>query len=341
MRRAFLALLVLSLAVGGVGCPCARSAINASPEIRWWLFSNFGASKICPEMLKRGVPLKLAAFGNASVGRFFPATCQVQVDDTRKVMVTTVSGTGYVTVPFTRRVGFFVGMSVEYAPDFRLEEDAMYVWGRFTRFITQPDMRILGVENPVVNLATKTPIGDVASIIGNGIVASEIGKGFTVVRQDDGDDFALGHLDPPEKPKRQFKAGEGRVVLASDLAEIRPTSREYLGPFEITDKKAALYFRAKVQGAPLIFAIVERSIGDTWRRQYETAQPMQPPPGPVLGQGAIAPGEAKLGFPLERGSYYFVLENQAPPPFAPIGVALPGTEQIAYVSYIAEVGDRD
>lgn len=341
MRRAFLALLVLCLAVAGVGCPCARGAINASPEIRWWLFSNFGASKVCPEMLKRGVPLKLAAFGNASVGRFFPSSCRVQVDDARKVMVTSVAGTGYVTVPFTRRVGFFVNASIEYAPDFRLEEDSMYVWGRFTRFIAQPEMRILGVENPVVNLATKTPIGDVASIIGNGILTSEIGKGFTVVRQDDGDDFTLGHLEPPEKPKRQFKAGEGRIVLASDLASIRPTSREYLGPFEIADKGAALFFRAKVDGAPLVYAVVERSVGDAWRAQYETVQPMQPPPGPILRQGALAVGEAKLAIPLERGSYYVVLENQAPAPFAPIGVALPGAEQLAYVSYLAEVGDRD
>jgi hypothetical protein len=232
-------------------------------------------------------------------------------------------------------------MSVEYAPDFRLEDDAIYVWGKFSRFITQPDMRIQGVENPVVNLATKTPAGDVASIIGNGVVASEIGRGFTVVRQDDGDDFAMGHLEPPEKPKRQFKAGDDHVVLASDLTEIRSTSRDYIGPFEITDKGAAVFFRAKVTGAPVIFAIVERSVGDRWRQGYETAQPMQPPPGPILGQGALNPGDANLKFPLERGAYYFVLENQAPPPFAPIGIALPGVEKIADVSYSLEVGDRD
>ena len=28
------------------------------------------------------------------------------------------------------------------------------------------------------------------------------------------------------------------------------------------------------------------------------AQPMQPPPGPLLGQGVVAPGDAKLTFPL-------------------------------------------
>src|ERR1700741_1272509 len=101
----------------------------------------------------------------------------------------TAAGSGYVMLPFTRRVGFYVGMSVEYLPDFRIEEDAMYVWGKFNCFVAQPDLRILGVENPVVNLATQTPFGNVATVIGNGIVAGEIGRGFTVVRQEDGADF--------------------------------------------------------------------------------------------------------------------------------------------------------
>ena len=100
MRRASLLLIVLTLAIAGVGCPCTRSAVNASPELRWWLFSSFGASKICPEMLKRGVPLKLPQLGPASVGRFFPSQCHVQVDDARKAIVMTASGTGYVLLPF-------------------------------------------------------------------------------------------------------------------------------------------------------------------------------------------------------------------------------------------------
>src|SRR5690349_6228025 len=98
-------------------------------------------------MLKRGVPLKLPQLGAASVGRFFPSQCNVQVDDARKAIVMTTSGTGYVVLPFTRRVGFYVGMGIEYLPDFRLEDDGMYVWGTFSRFVTPPDLRILGVEN--------------------------------------------------------------------------------------------------------------------------------------------------------------------------------------------------
>jgi hypothetical protein len=338
VRRAFLVLLVLALAVAGVGCPCTRGAVNASPELRWWLFSNFGASKICPEMLKRGVPLKLPQFGTASIGRFFPSQCNVQVDDARKAMVMTASGTGYVMLPFTRRVGFYVGMGVEYSPDFRLEKDAMYVWGKFNRFVAQPDLRILGVENPVVNLATQTPFGNVATVIGNGLVASEIGRGFTVVRQDDGDDFTMGHLDPPEKPKRQFKPGEGRVMLASDVTSIYAQSREYLGPFEVPQDNAALYLHVRVSGTPITYAIAERSVGEHWRRQYETAQPLGPSPGVLAARGPVATGEADLGFPVNRGTYYIVLENPAPAPL--LGGAIPATEQAAQVSYSVEVGDR-
>jgi hypothetical protein len=339
VRRAFLLLIVLSLAVAGVGCPCTRGAINASPGLRWWLFSNFGASKICPEMLKRGVPLKLPQYGPASVGRFFPSQCNVQVDDGRKAIVMTASGSGYVMLPFTRRVGFYVGMSVEYTPDFRLEEDAMYVWGKFNRFVTPPDLRILGVENPVVNLATQTPFGNVATVIGNGIVASEIGRGFTVVRREDGDDFALGHLEPPAKPQRHFKAGAGRVVLASDLTSVYAKSREFLGPFEVAQKDASLYLHVRVEGTPLTYAVAERSVGENWRRQYETAQPLGPSPGPLLAQGPLAQGEADLGFPVNPGTYYIVLENPATPPL--LGGTIPvGSEQVAQVRYSVELGDR-
>src|SRR4051812_3348505 len=129
MHRAFLCLLVVALAIGGVGCPCVNSVVNASPELRWWLFSNFGASRMCPEMLKRGVPLKIQALGGASVGRFFPSQCDVKVDDRSQTIVMTTNGTGYATFPFTRRVGFYVGLQVEYRPDFRMESDAIWVWG--------------------------------------------------------------------------------------------------------------------------------------------------------------------------------------------------------------------
>ena len=338
---AFLAFLVLTLAVVGVGCPCTNGVVNSSPDLRWWLFSNFGASKVCAEMTKRGMPLKIAQLGAASVGRFFPGQCQVQIDDARKVMILTTSGSGYVTLPVTRRVGFAITMTVEYLPDFRLESDAMYVWGKFHRFVVDPNLQIAGVENPVVNLATQTPVGTVAQSIGNSLVASEIGKGFTVVRRDDGDDFTLGHLDPPQKPHRQFKAGKGRVVLESNLSSIGTLQRDYVGPFEVTDDNAALFLHAKTTGAAVTYAIVERSVGEAWRRLYETGQPLGPPPGMVVGQGRLdANGtDANLGFPVSKGTYYIVLENTAMAPL--FGTVLPIGDTVAQVGYSVEVGDRN
>ncbi len=340
--RVVVAFLVLVLSVTGVGCPCVRSAVNGSPELRWWLFSNFGASKVCPEMLASGVPLDMPALGSASVGRFFPNGCTVKVDDERKVMTVSLSGTGYVNLPVARRVGFGLTATVEYLPDFRLEEDALYVWGRFGRFVAQPDLRILGAENALVSLATQTPLGNVAQVIGNGIVASEIGKGFTVVRQDDGDAFALGHIEPPAKPRRELPVGKDHVVLASHVTAVRSGARDYLGPFRVEDKEATLFFAARVQEAPVVFTVLERSVGEAWRRSYEQGQPMGPPPGPVVGQGTLSPNASRFPFAVTKGSYYVVVENANAnaAPLAPLGVPLPTGETVANVAYNVEVGPR-
>jgi len=265
VRRALFALLLLALATVGVGCPCVRSAVNANEGLRWWLFSNFGASRICPEVLKRGVPIKLG-FDTHSIGRFFPQQCQVRVDDASRTIVMHAGGSGYAMLPLARRVGFVAYVGVEYRPDFRMEEDALYVWGRFNRLVTPPDLRLVGVENPVVSLATRTPLGDVATLLGNGLLANELGRGFTVVRQDDGDDFTLGILMPPAKPKRPFAPGRGRTLVAADPAvTIGAASREYLGPIEVSSGGAALYLKLEIQGAPLVWAVVTRPVGDAWR----------------------------------------------------------------------------
>jgi hypothetical protein len=340
MRTKFPALVLLAfcLAFSAIGCPCIRGAVNASPGIRWWLFSSFGASRICPEMVKRGAPLKLGAFGAVSVGRFFPEQCSVQVNEASQTIVMTLSGTGYATLPVARRVGFSCGVSVEYAPDFHLaEDDTIYVWGKFNRLMAPPDLRIIGVENPVIHLATQTPIGTVATAIGQGLVAGEIGRGFTVVRQDDGDDFAIGHIDPPAKPARQFKPGGGRVTVASDLTEIHSMSREYLGPFEVT-RNQAVTLRTRTQGAEVTYFVVDRPSGDAWRRAYEAAQPLAAPFAPPFMQGTLGNGEGQNVFPLGPGQYFIVLENRSTPLLGGLGVGLGETS--ATVGYSIEVGDR-
>jgi hypothetical protein len=338
-RFTFLLVLVLALAASAVGCPCVRNAVNADAGLRWWLFSNFGASRVCPEMLKRGMPLKLSLLGPNNVGRFFPAQCQVNVNDAERTMRIDVTGDGYLVLPFTRRVGFYCGLSVEYKPDFRMEEDATYVWGRFNRVLAPPDLRLLGVENPVINLATQTPIGDLATLLGRGVVESEVGKGFTVVRLDDGDDFALGILQPPDRPKRYFKGAADRVMLESNVTDVGGGSRDYLGPFEVGQTNAALYARLHVTGAPVDYVIVDRRTGDAWRQNYETGRALGAPPGPAIAYGRAEMGDMSRTFPLEPGSYYFAVENRAASPMGPLGVPLP-FEVRSNVTYSIESGAR-
>jgi hypothetical protein len=333
-------LLVLALAVTGVGCPCVRGAVNANEGLRWWLFSNFGASKICPEMQKRGMPLKMPALGTPnSVGRYIPRTCTVQVNDAARTMAVTVTGDGYAFLPAIRRVGFYAAVSVEYRPDFRMEEDAVYVWGRFNRTLDAPKLQILGAENPAVGLATMTPVGDLATLIGQGVVYSQIALGFTVVHQDDGDDFALGSLMPPQKPARPFQPGKDHVMLATDIDEIHAASRDYLGPFSVDGSGAALFVRFRNAGAPLEFSVVDKAIGDLWMQPYERGGIIGPPPGQPLAFGVVPLGDTQRAVPLNPGLYYVVVENKAPAGVAALGVPNP-FEPIGVLTYGVEVGDR-
>jgi len=344
MRRtpslAFLVVIVLALAFTGVGCPCVRGAVNTNESLRWWMFSNFGASRVCPEMLKRGVPLKLEALGPASLGRFFPDQCNVQTNEASHTIVMTAAGHGYAVLPITRRVGFWFRVSVEFRPDFRLEEDATYVWGRFSQLMAPPELRIIGVENSIVNLATQTPLGSLGNVLGQGVISSEIGRGFTVVRQSNGDDFTLGILNPPNLPKRQFQPGDDRTQLATDYVEIGASSREYLGPFSVESNGAALFMKLRVAGAPVDYYFTDKPMGDAWLATYEQAYPIGAPPGPPIGFGNAPLGETTRYVPVQPGRFYVVIENRAATPLAPLGMPIPFTESKSQVSYSIELGDR-
>lgn len=335
---AFLLTVVVALAFAGVGCPCVRNAVNAGAGLRWWLFSSFAASRVCPEMLKRGVPLKHALLGPSTVGRFFPSQCAAHVDDATRTLTVDVTGQGYAVLPLAQRVGFYAGVKVEFRPDFRLEEDATYVWGRFNRVLAPPDLRLVGVENALVNLATRTPLGDLATVLGRGIVESELSKGFTVVRLEDGDDFTLGILTPPARPTRAFRGGADRAVLGSDVVALPPSVRDYLGPYEVTATNAALYMHMRVTGAPLDFVVVDRLNGETWRQVYQSALPLGPPPGQPVTSGHVPAGELTQTIPLAPGSYFFVVENRAPSTRV-LGLPMP-FEQRSELMYSAELGER-
>jgi hypothetical protein len=336
-------MLVLSLAVMGVGCPCVSSRINNNENTRWYLFGNYGANRVCPEMLKRGIPIKMQSLGPNSVGRFFPQNCRAMLNDQERSLYVDVQGTGYAFTSVTKRVGFWASIQVEFKPDFRMADDAMYVWGRFYRLPSKPDVRILGIENTAINVASQLPFGgDLTSNITQGFVTSEVGRGFTVIRSEDGDDFALGLLNPPYKPPRPFENKEERYIMATDTTEIHGNQRDYLGPFEIKRKDQGVFIKLNVQGAPLFATLVTKETGDLWRVPYERVQPLAAPPGPVLGSFQANPGQMTQFYPLNPGSYYLVVENRASGGIAPLGVSvpIPLTDVVSTLGYSLEEGER-
>lgn len=333
---ACLAALLLST----TSCGLFRGSVNASPELRWFLFSNFGAQRMCPEMLKRGMPLKLAANGNA-IGRFFPERCSAQVNDAAQTVTFAFSGTGFAWTPVAGRVGFAVSATIDYRMDFFLAEDATYVWAKAARIVYGPDFRMGAIENKVVDFAAQGPAGYMVQTFGSQIVQGQLASGFTVVHTDNGDEFSIGLLSPPARPHTYFAAGNGRSSLERDTTEVRIDQMDLIGPLEVPSSGQALFLRFQVTGPAVDAMIIRRGAGDLWRNGLQLGADLAPPPEAPLSAFALQPGqEAHQIVPLPPGQYYLVLDNSQrmgsiAPPWSPLGIV---GGNAAVVAYSAEVG---
>lgn len=350
---ASLALVALVVALSG----CA-GIINNDPDLRWFIFSKFGASQICPEMIKTSVPIRLQDRA-PSTGRFFPQQCNCAVDDTRRVITVSVSGTGYGYVLPAKRVGFALSATVEYRPDFVIAGKDLYLWAKVNRMVDGPRFHTGFVENPILDvMGNMPPFGGMANNIGNQVVSSALTRGFTVIRNDDNPknpDFTLGILYPPMKPNHPFRAAStNRFTFANDTVDVEANQRDYLGPFEVVKAGQAIFLSTQVQGPPIDVLIVNKLTGDVWRDHYQTGKPLGPPPGPVLAGNPVMPGMVDTRrHNLPPGLYYVVIDNTAaagtmspaapgllsagPGLLSPLGLSSGGS--LARVSYIAQLGE--
>jgi hypothetical protein len=309
---AALVLLVMVLITTASGCPCVRSVVNASDGLRWWLFSTYGAQQMCPEMLKHGgIALRLQD-RPAAVGRFFPTQCAHRIDDANRTVTVDFTGTGYAFMAPARRVGFSSTVSVEYRPDFQLSGDDVYVWARMNRIVAGPAFQLGYVENPVVDVATTIgPLGAVANQFGNQIVSGELTRGFTVVHNEDtGNEFGLGVILPPARPKRPYDTSEDDAfTFANEAIEIFAGQRDYLGPFPMEDTDQKLVLKLQVNGPNGVDVLVmQKSYGDAWREAYQTGRDVGPP-GLVLTSFPIGPGFTTRELKLPPGHYTVVVDN--------------------------------
>lgn len=338
----------ICVALGGVtaaavaGCAWFRSTVNDSPGLRWWLFSNFGAQQACPKLMSSGVPLRMDPSGPI-IGRFFPNDCQQRVDDSRQTMTISFAGTGFAWTPIAGRVGFRASATVEYRMDFRMESDALYVWGVPTGApLATPQFQLGAVENPVVNWAAQGPAGYLASTFGSQILSGKLTEGFTAIRTDSGDEFALGHLVSPQRPPKPFAlSGDDRLILANETTEIKLGQFDLLGPFDVAKDGQALFLRARVEGPQIEAFVYPRHAIEAWREGIQTGAALASPPNQPSASLVLAPGmEAMQTLRLPPASYLILVDNsnklgQVNPPFNLLGMMGGGA---ARLSYAVELG---
>jgi len=339
--------LLRSFALGALllatSCGWLKGPVNASPALRWWLFSNFGAQRMCPEMMKHSAPLRLVQGGNA-VGRFFPDSCNTNVNNATQTVTLNFSGSGYAWTPVAGRVGFTAGAAVDYRMDFYLAEEAVYIYAVPAQVLRGPDFKVGGIEYPLANFAAQGPAGYLVNTFGAQLMQSQLAAGFTVIHGDDGDEFTLGRLSPPQRVQSPFVRGKERFVLANETTEIKAGQIDFLGPFEIVSADQALYLRTRLTGPSVDVLVVSRSIGDVWRKSLEMGTPLGPPPAPPVSGWVLTPGNERPDtLRLAPGQYYVAIENgtrvgSVNPPWSPLGVI---GGNVAVISYMAELGEVD
>jgi hypothetical protein len=332
--------LAVSTAFLVVGCGLFRGSVNASPALRWWLFSNFGAQRLCPEMLKRSASLRLAPGGNA-VGRFFPEQCKTVVNEPAQTVTLDFSGTGYAWTPVGGRVGFWAGAAVDYRMDFHLADDATYVWALTARVVRGPEFKVGAVEYKLANWAAQGPAGYLLNTFGAQLMQSQIATGFTVIHTDDGDEFSLGHLTPPQRPPTPLVRGKDRFMFTNEITEVKSGQVDFVGPFEVPDQERALIVRTRVTGPAVDVLLVTRSSGDVWRNSLQLGAALAPPSIPPVASWSVQPGgEQEQILRVPPGQYYAVIDNSAAlgavkPPWSPLGVVGGNTAVVAYVAELA------
>lgn len=335
--------LVVLMTTAAFVAGCYKSFVNASPGLRWWLFSNFGAQKMCPEMLKRGAMLRLIPNGNG-VGRFFPSRCTHTIVDSSQTIVIDFGGTGYAWTPVAGRIGFSVTAAIEYRPDFNLSDDAIYVWAKTNRVVRAPEFSIGSVENKLVDWATKTPAGYLANTFGGQIVQGQLTTGFTVVRTDQGDDFSLGILVPPQRPAHPFAIDDDEhYVFANETTEIRSGQVDFLGPLEVAEDDQVLVFRFRLQGPPVDALLLPRQAADAWRDGLQRGMPLAAPPQPPITSISVAAGQSERRLRVPRGWYVLVVDNSAVvgttnPPWNPLSMIGANVATLSYTAELAEEG---
>lgn len=335
------------------GCPnketvafavVADGVINdpANKSLRFDLL-KFGLDQFCFEMTNRGAPLKLGD-EMPTAGRFFAASCQHQILDTegRKSLVVQYSGTGYGWTNVSGRIGFEASGLIEYAPDFQVHDDAMYIYFR-PQEVDASTFKTLMVESS----AAKTGLsmtGIDPDEVGTRLVRGQLRRGFTVIRYNarGETDFGMGLIPKGRVPEKPYLVETtNRTNLVNDTTEVHSGQQDYIGSFEVTEDDPVLFLTAKLDGTPAVdMALVPKAGSVQMLDQYVKtpgAATMLMPP--VLQEALVQGTPWQRSIKLAQGSYVLVIDHSdrlgtSAPPARP-------ADSPAHVSFLVQRGEAD
>jgi hypothetical protein len=241
LTRVLTRLAGLFLCASLTGASCGQSALGLLPgvvndpgnlSLRRAIL-RFGTERMCAEMSKRSMPLRLHP-EDPAIGRFFATQCATAELASGDLAVQ-FSGFGYVWTNLTGRITFEASGAIQYDTDFLMDGSTMYVYFR-QRQTSSSTFNTRVVERPQASLLAALPFGggrDLGSSVGGQILKSEIAKGFTVVRSSGGSaEFGLGVVERGQHPSlTPFRVTDsGKPILANDRSELHQNQRDFVGP---------------------------------------------------------------------------------------------------------------
>ena len=301
---------------------------------------KFGLRQFCEELLHNGTPLRLAD-GQPVMGRFFGSHCEAKSIDNleQSSIFVQFGGEGYAWTAGTGRMGFRAQGLLELAPDFRIYQDALYVYFRPIQVDTS-DFELLMTEKVIAQAAAGI-MGLNEKELGKAIISAQLGRGFTAIRYDaDGNtDFALGLVDEGQAPFRHYRVlSSPRRTAASGRTEFFPGQMDFIGKIHV-DEHQEIVVTLQVEGTEQIdFALLREESAEPYLQRYLT-QPGTPRLSVVPSFVATAhegtPTRAAVAVP--KGHYYLVLDHSTA-----VGATAPEVSALpARVDYLVQTGSAD
>lgn len=311
----------------------------SNKSLRFDLLS-YGLDRFCVEMLRRGAPLKLSDH-EPVLGRFFADGCSAQVIDNsdRQSVVVRFSGKGYAWTNLTGRLGFSSAGLVEYAADFQLHDDSMYIYFR-PRSVGQTTFQLLLLESDLARAGLGVSGVD-ASAVGKDIIERQLGRGFTVIRNSERGDveYGTGLIPVGQRPYKPYQVVRSdKLTVDNDRTEVHPGQQDYVCGVAVTDDDARLTLTLALDGAPGadVFALPE-SDARAMREAYVTRAGGAPlSRAPLLDTELRANQPLTLALDIPPGNYCLILDHSANAGRSPPAAG----QQAAKIDYLLQLGER-